>query len=293
MNELLANLNVTELIDAPRLMILVRASLALAIGYLIARASSKGLVAAAGRRFSAEASKLAGRLAFYFVMGLASISALNELGFDLGVVLGAAGILSVAVGFASQTAASNIISGFFLVGEHHFKIGDQLVVDGNLGEVMSIDALSVKLRMFDNVLMRVPNEHLIKSIVMNRTHFPIRRIDLQIGVAYKESMEQVREILFHVADRNPLALEEPAPVFIYRGYGDSALTFQFSIWTARENFLPLRNSIQEEIKAALDEAGIEIPFPHRTLYAGSATEPFPIRLVRDEPASSRGPNQSA
>lgn len=289
MNELLANLDVTQLLDASRLMIFVRAFLALAIGYLIARAASRGLVAAVGSRFGADASKLAGRLAFYFVIGLASISALNELGFDLGVVLGAAGILSVAVGFASQTAASNIISGFFLVAERPFKIGDQLVVDGNLGEVISIDALSVKLRMFDNVLMRVPNEHLIKSIVMNRTHFPIRRIDLQIGVAYKESMAQVREILFHVADRNPLALEEPAPVFIYRGYGDSALTFQFSIWTARENFLPLRNSIQEEIKEALDEAGIEIPFPHRTLYTGSVTEPFPIRLVREEPEAPHRP----
>jgi small-conductance mechanosensitive channel len=288
-NEALANLDVAQLLDAARLMIFVRAFLALAIGYLIARAASRGLVAAVGRRFGADASRLAGRLAFYFVIGLASISALNELGFDLGVVLGAAGILSVAVGFASQTAASNIISGFFLVAERPFKIGDQLVVDGNLGEVMSIDALSVKLRMFDNVLMRVPNEHLIKSIVMNRTHFPIRRIDLQIGVAYKESMEQVREILFHVADRNPLALEEPAPVFIYRGYGDSALTFQFSIWTARENFLALRNSIQEQIKQALDEAGIEIPFPHRTLYTGSVTEPFPIRLVRDEPEAPHGP----
>lgn len=282
MSEFLAGLNPLAIVTTQRVMIVLRAVLAIGVGYLLARAASRSLVHALGHRLSVDAAKLVGRLAFYFVLGLASISALNELGFDLGVVLGAAGILSVAVGFASQTAASNIISGFFLFAERPFKIGDQLVVDGQVGEVISIDSLSVKLRMFDNVMMRVPNEHLLKSVVLNRTHFPIRRVDLSIGVAYKENMERVRDILFEVAERNPLALEEPAPVFIYRGYGDSALMIQFSIWTARDNFLPLRNSVQIEIKDAFDAAGIEIPFPHRSLYTGSVTEPFPIRLVRDE-----------
>ena len=92
-------------------------------------------------------------------------------------------------------------------------------------------------------------------------------------------MEKVRKILFDVADRNPICLDEPQPLFIYKGYGDSALELQFSVWAKRQNFLALRNSIREEIKAAFDENGIEIPFPHRTLYTGSVTEPFPVRVV--------------
>ncbi len=79
---------------------------------------------------------------------------------------------------------------------------------------------------------------------------------------------------------------EPKPLFIFLGFSDSALNFQFSVWASQANFLEVRNRIQEEIKLAFDEAGIEIPFPHRTLYTGSATEPFPVKVVEDPDAAS-------
>jgi small-conductance mechanosensitive channel len=167
----------------------------------------------------------------------------------------------------------------FLIVERPFVVGDLLNIDGTVGEVVSIDLLSVKIRTFDNLMLRVPNETLIKSSFLNLTRFPIRRFDVQLSVAYKEDTEKVRRILVDVADRNPICLDEPRPLFIYRGYGDSGLELQFSVWAKRQNFLLLRNSIQEEIKKAFDENGIEIPFPHRSLYTGSVTEPFPIRVV--------------
>ena len=83
------------------------------------------------------------------------------------------------------------------------------------------------------------------------------------------------------ADANPLCLDEPAPLFIFTGFGESALEMQFSVWAKREHFLEMRNSLQEDIKNAFDAEGIEIPFPHRTLYAGSVTEPIPIRVVAE------------
>jgi small-conductance mechanosensitive channel len=89
-----------------------------------------------------------------------------------------------------------------------------------------------------------------------------------------------------VADRNPLCLEEPPPLLIFLGFGDSALEFQFSVWGTTANFLELRNTMQQQVKIAFDEHGIEIPFPHRTLYAGSVTDPFPIRLVEAEKQSA-------
>jgi small-conductance mechanosensitive channel len=153
---------------------------------------------------------------------------------------------------------------------------------GTTGEVLSIDLLSVKLRTFDNQFVRIPNENLIKSEVRTLTKFPIRRVDLQIGVAYKEDIEKVREVLFDLVDKNPLCLEEPKPVFIFQGFGDSAVTMQFSPWAMRENFLELKNSLQLEIKQRFDAEGIEIPFPQRSLHAGSETEPFPVRLVSDD-----------
>ncbi len=255
-----------------------RAVVLLVVGLVLAKVLSVSILRLITRHLTVHQNVLLRRLIYYLVLGIFVVSALRELGFQLSVVLGAAGILSVAVGFASQTSASNLISGLFLLGEQPFGIGDIIKVGQTVGEVLSIDLLSVKLRTFDNLFVRLPNETLLKSEVTTLTRFPIRRLDMPIGVAYKEDISKVREVLMEVADRNPLCLEEPKPLFIMQGFGDSSMDLQFSAWTKRENFLDLKNSIYGEIKAAFDAKGIEIPFPHRTLYTGSLTDPFPVRL---------------
>lgn len=256
-----------------------QALLIVLIGLLLARTLASTTVRFFNDRLDAHRSMVLRRLVFYLVLGLAVATALNELGFKLGVLLGAAGILSVAIGFASQTSASNLISGLFLVGERPFGIGDAIKVGGTTGEVLSIDLLSVKLRTFDNLFVRIPNETLIKSEVVNLSRFPIRRADLLLAIARKEDIGRVRELLFAVAEANPLCLEEPKPLFIVAGFGASSIDLQFSVWAKRENFLELKNSMYEEIKRAFDAHGIEIPFPHTSIYAGSVTEPIPIRFV--------------
>ena len=279
MNEFLDKLGFSQFLKSEIILDIIWAALTLTIGLILAWLISRGIARILRRRLKAQEAMLVKRLSYYLLFSLVIIATLHQLGIDLGLLLGAAGILSVAIGFASQTSASNVISGIFLIAERPFVIGDILEVDGKVGEVISIDLLSVKLRTFDNVMMRVPNEQMIKTTVINRTRFPIRRIDVQVGVAYKENTERVRNILFDVAEQNPLCMAEPKPLFIYKGYGDSALELQFSVWVKRENFLLVRNSIQEEIKTTFDKNEIEIPFPHRTLYTGSVTEPFPVRVV--------------
>lgn len=265
-----------DLLDPGNLVMLVRAGLILTVGLLLAPLAARLVTRAMRQRFSVHHTQLARRLVFYVVLALFLASALRELGFSLAVLMGAAGVLTVAIGFASQTSASNLISGLFLIGERPFEVGDTIQVGGTSGEVLSIDALSVKLRTFDNLYVRIPNESLIKSEVVNLTRFPIRRLDLKFGVAYSEDINRVRDVLLRVAERNPLCLDEPAPVFIFQGFGDSALELQLSLWARRQNFLALRNSVTAEIKAAFDAAGIEIPFPHRTL---EANRPFPVTVV--------------
>lgn len=270
---------ILEWLSTDRLVTFVRAAIFVVVGFALARVAAALCVRFFGQHSDPHRLMLARRLAYYLVLALFLISALYELGFSLGVLLGAAGVLSVAVGFASQTSASNLISGLFLLGEKPFEVGDVIRIGTTTGEVMSIDLLSVKLRTFDNLFVRIPNESVIKSEVTTLTKFPIRRYDIQIGIAYREDITRARNVLLDVADKNPLCLEEPKPLFIFLGFGESSLNIQFSVWAAQENFLDLRNIIQEEIKQAFDRAGIEIPFPHRTLYAGSVTDPFPVRVV--------------
>ncbi len=260
----------------------VRAALIVMAGYLIAQVGARTAHKLAVRQFTPHHSMLIKRVLYWVVMGLFFASALRQLGFSLGVVLSAAGVLSVAIGFASQTSASNLISGLFLVGEKPFQLGDVIKIGETTGEVLSIDLLSVKLRTFDNLYVRVPNESLIKNQVTNFTRFPIRRFDIQVGVGYRENISRVRQILERVADQNPLCLSEPEPVFVFSGFGESSLNIQFSVWARRESFRELRNSIQEQIKQAFEEAGVEIPYPHRTLYSGLDAAPFPVKIVSDK-----------
>lgn len=222
------------------------------------------------------------RVFFYLVFLLFAIAALREAGFSLEVVLGAAGILTVAIGFASQTSASNIISGLFLVMEKPFQIGDTIEVDATIGEVVAIDLLSVKLRTADNLYVRIPNETLIKTRVINRSRFPIRRIDLVLGIAYAEDVEKVQDLLLELAQQNTVCLEEPKPFVLVTGFGASSVDLQFSFWVPREEFLDGRGSMMIAVKKALDEHGIEIPFPHTSVYAGSHSEPFRVQLMAPE-----------
>src|SRR5690606_30335305 len=230
---------------------------------------------------------------FYGLFILFFMSALKELGFEIGVLLGAAGVLSVAVGFASQTSASNLISGLFLLGERPFQVGDIIEVAGIRGEILSIDLLSLKLRTVDNLYVRIPNETLIKSNVTNYTRFPLRRIDLVLGIARKENVSKVKELLLNVVAQHPVCLEEPKPFVIMTGFGASSMDLQLSFFVRKDVILVTRSEILEKIKQRLEEENIEIPFPHTSLYTGSATAPFPIRLVTDQPDADGNPEMNA
>ncbi len=194
------------------------------------------------------------------------ITILLELGFNLGALLGAAGIMSVAIGFASQTSLSNIISGIFLYGEKPFAVGDVIKIGNTTGVVLSIDLLSVKLRQFNNEFVRIPNETMIKTEVTNVTKFPIRRLDVELGVSYNSDIDHVTKTLKEAADKNPFCLDDPAPVIIFKGFGDSSLNFMIGAWCEKSQFLDLRNSLLRDIKNQFDSEGIEIPFPQRVVH---------------------------
>jgi small-conductance mechanosensitive channel len=260
---------------------LIRAAILLFVGLPAALLLSNWVRRWVAQQSNAQRGLVIGKLIWYVGLLTILMTTLSELGFSLAPLLGAAGILGIALGFASQTSVSNVISGFFLMAEQPFVVDDVIQIGPTTGRVLSIDMISVKLRTFDNRFVRIPNETIVKSEVTTITRFPIRRVDVELGVAYKEDVARVREVLLDVARLNPRCLMEPEPVIVFRGYGESSLDFLFGVWAAREHWLELKNSIHEGIKARFDAEGIEIPFPHRTLYVGSATDPFPVRVVRD------------
>lgn len=259
----------------------LKIALVVVLGFPLLVAFSALAGRTARKRMSAQSNMLLRKGIFYVGTSALILSVLDQLEFQMGALLGAAGIVGIALGFASQTSVSNMISGLFLVSERPFEVGDLIRVGDTTGTVLSIDLMSVKLRTFDNQYVRLPNENLIKAQVNNLTHFPIRRLDIDLGVAYKEDIEHVKRILNEIGTNNPHCLDEPEPLILFHNLGDSALEFLFAVWSTKEDFLQLKQTILQEIKERFDAEGIEIPFPHRTLYAGSVTDPLPIRLVTE------------
>ncbi len=212
---------------------------------------------------SAHHSQLLRRLTFYIGVILSILLPLRASGIDVTALLGAAGIvaaiITTSVAFAAQTSISNFLSGVFLIAEKPFEVGDYVTINNTLGEVLSIDLLSVKIRTKDNILVRIPNEVLLKSQFNNTTRFPIRRCDVKLRVAFTEDLQKIKRILIEVAKQNPLCLVTPLPELTFLEFGDSAIALQFSVWTKQSSFTSLQTNIQMEIQAALNLHDIKLP----------------------------------
>ncbi len=197
------------------------------------------------------------RYTFYVVV---TIYVLDSFGVNLNAVLGAAGILGVAVGFAAQTSISNIISGFFLLSEKTISIGDFVTIQEVEGTVHSMDLLSVKILTLDNQLIRVPNETIIKANLQNTTYYPIRRLQIDVGISYDTDLEKAKETLEKVPELCEDIIDDPESIVYFDGFEDSCIKIKLCIWIQKENLIAAKNEVYIAIKKVFDEAKIQIPF---------------------------------
>ncbi len=263
-----------KIIDPQTLLIALRVFIVLVIGFVAVKIINFSVGKATKKRFSRQTAMLVRKGIFYTGAFIILITALRLLGFKLTALLGAAGIAGMAIGFASQTSISNIISGLFLISEKPFAVNDVIKVGDTTGIVLSIDLLSIKIRTFDNLYIRVPNEKIIKEELTNVTRYPIRRLSIDISVDYKEDLARVKELLMEISKNNPYCLDNPEPLFVIKEFGSHGVELLLGAWFSKTDYGALKNSIMLEIKERFESEGIEIPFPHISVYAGSKHLPF-------------------
>ena len=261
---------------------LIDAGLILLIGLPLVAVISRIVYRVTAVRFSAQSGLMISRIVRWLLLVVVLATLLGKFGVNLGAALGAAGIVGIAVGFAAQTSLSNVISGFFLLAEKPFVIGELIEVDGVTGVVDNIGMISASIRTLDNRSVRIPNETLVKSKVINITRNPIRRYDLSVGVSYSEDIGKVMRVLRETAEKNPLCLDEPEPLVLFVGFGASSIDFLLGVWMVKSDYLTVRNSIAHQVQLAFEREGIEIPFPHQVLAGGKAAAPISIRIVADD-----------
>ena len=233
------------------LLALLRACLYIIIGFLLARLTSRGFVHLYEKRPRPIYTLLLSKIIFYFIFTLFVISAIHELGFDLHILLGATGILTVALGFASQTSASNFISGLFLLGERTFHLGDVITINGATGEVFSIDLFSVKLKQADNTLVRIPNEMILKTPVINLSRFPQRRFECVFNASATVPLKKLREIILPVLAAEPVALSDPAPSLEIKDINDNSIKYQLLVWSNQKDFSHMKSRVYEILVTSL------------------------------------------
>jgi small-conductance mechanosensitive channel len=207
---------------------------------------------------------------------------LPEFGVNIGPLLAGAGIAGLAVGFGAQNLVRDVISGFFLILEDQVRVGDVAVVNGTGGLVEQINFRTLVLRDLAGVVHIFPNGSI--NTLSNMTHDWSAYV-FDIGVAYKENTDRVIELLHEICGKmrqdekfGPCIIED-AEIFGVDKFGDSAVVIKGRIKTKPIRQWMVGREFLRRVKIAFDENGIEIPFPHRTVYFGEASSPFDLRVL--------------
>lgn len=223
-----------------------------------------------GSRAPPDTRKTVSRVFYYVIVAIALMSALGISGINLSGLFLAGGIAGIVFGLATQSLFSNLISGIFLQIDKPMKIGDPVLITGKLpdvaGVVVEITTLSSRLRMFDGTYVRLPNSDVFLSEIRNYSNAAARRVEISVGIAYKEDTVKVLAIIRKSLKETPLVLVEPEPDIYVDSLGDSAVNINVWCWVPFSVWFDMRKQIIQQIKRELDANNVEIPFPQRVIY---------------------------
>ncbi|PXX93731.1 mechanosensitive ion channel protein MscS [Marinobacter vulgaris] len=206
---------------------------------------------------------------------------LRQAGIDITPLLAGAGIIGLAVGFGAQSLVKDLISGFFFLLENQVRVGDVAMVNGTGGLVEAINFRTIILRDLSGTVHIFPNGSVTTMANMTREW---SAYVFELGVAYKEDTDRVVAIINQVGAEmkadpayGRFMLDELPELFGVDKFGDSAVVIKGRLKTTPIKQWELGREFLRRIKKAFDDQGVEIPFPHRTLYMGDASKPFDIR----------------
>jgi small-conductance mechanosensitive channel len=199
---------------------------------------------------------------------------LAALGIDMAKLTLLASAVGVGIGFGLQTVVNNFVSGVILIVERPVSVGDLIEIGPLLGEVKRIGIRSSIVRTMEGAEVIVPNAELVSKEVVNWTRSDRqRRYDIDVGVAYGSEPEQVMRMLLEAAKEVPEVTTDPAPLALFKGYGDSSLDFRLLAWVQTVDVgLAAQNALRVAILRKLDQAGIAMPFPQRDVHIYPADE---------------------
>lgn len=274
----LAEFDPARLVDAAIAMIPdVVAALIVLIVFLVAyRLSRRPLAALFGRTGMHEklVDLLVHSIYKHTLMATAIIMAASQLGINVGAALAGLGVAGIAVGFAAQDSLANVISGITIFLDTPFAVGDWITVENEYGRVANITLRSTRIGTPQNSYVVIPNKKIIDAVLINHSKHGRLRVDVPVGIAYKENIAEARRVILTAVSDLDGVLDDPEPDVVADALGGSSVDLTVRVWIGSPELKQATQFVVVEAsKAALDAAGIEIPFPHLQLFVEAVRDP--------------------
>ncbi|MDB2386541.1 mechanosensitive ion channel [Shewanella sp.] len=207
-------------------------------------------------------ANIAWSLVFVFTI----VATLGQVGVQTASLVAVIGAAGLAVGLALQGSLSNFAAGVLMVVLRPCRIGDYVEAAGIAGKVSEITIFSTKLLTPDNKLITAPNSAMMNGTIINYSAMKTRRLDLVIGVSYESNLAETKKVLTSILDNSQYVLDSPSYTVGVSQLADSSINFVVRPWVKGTDYWPAHYELLEQIKTALDEAGIVIPYPQMDLH---------------------------
>ncbi|MBI5892977.1 MAG: mechanosensitive ion channel [Deltaproteobacteria bacterium] len=215
------------------------------------------------------------KVIFVFILITGLIVVLKHFNYDILSLVTALGVASMAIGLAAKDTLANMISGFTLMLDRPFRVGDRIqLAGGETGDVMEIGLRCTRIRTMESNILVVPNTELVNTKVINQC-FPdnVMRAKAKVGIAYNSDVEKAKRIMLDIANNHPKVVKFPPPIALFTEFAESCLVIQMFYWV--DNWFEIgivQDEINCRIKKRFEDEGIEIPFPIRTIYLKKGEE---------------------
>lgn len=200
------------------------------------------------------------------------LAALNKLGINTNSFVAVLGAAAVAIGMSLKDQLSNLAAGVMIVVFRPFGRGDYVEVGGQTGTVIDITLVNTRIRTPANHEIIIPNGDIMTNSSTNYTSLPTRRVDVLVGIGYHSDIQKAREAMLSVASHHDKILKHPAPNVRVTALSESSVDLTLYVWTENNDWFDVQCDLLEKVKYAFDEAGVDIPFPNRTVHIQGVEE---------------------
>ncbi len=243
--------------------------LSITIAYLIRLAIEKRIM----RNIPRQVAVPLVRAIYYSIVFVGAVAALSISGVNLSSVLVAGGIVGIIIGFASQTVISNFLSGMFLYIDRPFAVGDPIIIGEVEGIVENITVFSTRVRQWNGVMARIPNENVFRSLIMNPYQNPIRRFEHVVVIAHDEDIDRAIAAAMSVMEEDSMVLVRPGPEVLVSSIDREGVVLSIRGWAPSQYWFSTKNRVLYGIKRKFEKEGIRFAVPPRDVWIRGFSHP--------------------